>query len=147
VTKNKESGVAFLKDSLINLCKLHDEIKNSDLRLAGLDEANLPIDAKDRYYTMLDNLTSELLNYVEKFKDEYHVRFGLRFGIVRGYIPSLFKQDLDFDYHQNNEFIDFIANTDFTVLSKVHMIIEYMYHLLTNEWWTPGFQVRIIGMA
>lgn len=133
-----------MRELLEELCKLHDTIKNSSLRLSVLNNEVLYESAKQEYYVLLEKFVTETMNYIEKFKVEQHVKLGMRFGIVRGYIPVVIKRDLEKCFNQDNSFMDFVAETDFKVLSKLHVLIEYMYNLLTKNWWTSEFKNRIL---
>lgn len=132
-----------MKDSLIRLCKLHDEIKKSDIRISYLNDDLIYDDSKEKYYKELSFFLNEVLLYINKFQKEDHVKYTLRWGVVRGNIPRLLEKELEKAKQEQITFDDFIAYTEINVLVKLHSFIEKMYYLLTGEWYTPGFHTRI----
>lgn len=130
-------------NELIQICKKHDEIKNCKLRE---DTFSFQIERNSnikQYYEKLTSLIDDLLEYIDKYQHEDHVRYTLRFGIVRGMIPRFLKKELDSIYKEKTEWIEFLGETEFKFLTKTHILIEQMYHMLTGEWYTKGFQDRV----
>lgn len=131
-----------MRDELLTLCKMHDTIKTSDLRLKGIDGEILPPYTKDRYHWLIRNFTHNTIDFFDKYRKIDEIKETIEWGKKRNYDLNVIEKNV-FDYYikYNNE--EYIAALDFAVLSKLHYLIEYAYWKLNKSFYTKDFSDRL----
>jgi hypothetical protein len=126
------------------ICTLHDEIKNSPIRMAGLEGFVDSHSKRNEYYKLLRKFVLDIRLYMIDFKSERHVVLSYGYCIQKDInMDAMFEKLYDV-YAENKGTLGFIAASDFVILSKLHHLIEYMYFTLTGKYWSPEFENRIL---
>ena len=136
--KQKKELNYQMQKELSNLINLHDEIKESHLRMAGLDGVSLPLNSKDIYYSKLKYFVWASSEYYDIYSKSTHEI--LKDSNCESF--HYFSDDLESSYSKTNNLLDFIAETDFLVLSKIHEILEKTYKKLSGQYRSPYFHKR-----
>lgn len=130
------------ENEILELCKLHDTIKNSEIRKKGIEGQILPPNSKVRYrHIMLDFATS-VENFISKHQDSEEVREVFNWMNERNYDLQTSINFID-ECYANFDDDEFIASLDFVTLSILHYIIEYAYLQIFGETYTENFLEKL----
>lgn len=131
-----------LSSGLGILCKMHDNIKDSEIRLAGIDGDILPPNSKEHYFSTMKNFTFSVHELIDTYQYCPEIIETREWATKNGHDLQEAIDGLEECYAKYDD-DEFIAAVDFMVLSKLHYILEYAYLKVMKECWTPGFKERL----
>lgn len=127
---------------IVELCKLHDTIKNSEIRKKGIEGKILPPNSKVRYRHIMLNFATSVENFLSKYRDSEEVQETFNWMNERNYDLQTSINFID-ECYANFDDDEFIASLDFVTLSILHYIIEYTYLQIFRETYTENFLERL----
>lgn len=130
------------KRQILELCLLHDEIKNSQIRKMGIENPIFLPKVKDRYDKIMRDFYNSVIDYFEDFKDLDEIKKTFIWMKNKNYDLSEIGNSLD-ECYVKYEDDEFIAALDFLVFSKLHCIIEYIYYLSYDKHHDKNFKHRL----
>lgn len=131
-----------MKEELLQLCKMHDAIKDNEIRLAGIDGNILLPKSKERYYNLMSQFVYMTHDYFDKYQNFKEIKEIFDWMKQKNYDLNEIIKDLEKCYAEYDD-IDFIAAVDFLVFSKLHYIIEYAHFKIFNKYWDSNFSERL----